>query len=94
MSGTHEVIDKLPQKYATRLGRRFKHGGQLSQGEWQKVAIARALVRHARVTILDEPTSWMDPESEYRFFQYFHEMEKGKTAIMISHRLNTVAWPT
>jgi ATP-binding cassette subfamily B protein len=90
LSGADEVIQKLPRGYDTVLGKVLSEGEQLSQGEWQKVALARALFRQADITILDEPTSWMDPESEQEFFEKFHAMSKGRTAIMISHRLSTV----
>lgn len=90
LSGADEVISRLPSDYNTVLGKILSEGEQLSQGEWQKVALARALFRHAEITILDEPTSWMDPESEYEFFERFHAISKGRTAIMISHRLSTI----
>lgn len=90
LSGASKLIENLPSGYETVLGKVLKDGEQLSQGEWQKIALARALFRNANITILDEPTSWMDPEAEYAFFEKFHEMAKGKTAIMISHRLSSV----
>jgi ATP-binding cassette subfamily B protein len=90
LSGADEVVQKLPHGYDTVLGKVLSDGEQLSQGEWQKVALARALFRHADITILDEPTSWMDPESEQEFFEKFHDVSRGRTAIMISHRLSTV----
>lgn len=90
LSGAEEVVASLPHGVRTMLGKLFKNGEQLSQGEWQKIALARTLVRNAPITVLDEPTSWMDPEAEYRFFQRFHDISAGKTAIMISHRLSTV----
>ncbi|EDY80649.1 ABC transporter, ATP-binding protein [Verrucomicrobiia bacterium DG1235] len=90
LSGADEIVRKLPKGYETSLGKILIEGEQLSQGEWQKVALARALYRRAEITILDEPTSWMDPESEYEFFEKFHEMSKGRSAIMVSHRLSTV----
>lgn len=89
-SGADEVVQRLPNGYDTNLGKILNEGEQLSQGEWQKVALARALYRSAEITILDEPTSWMDPESEQEFFEKFHRISKGRTAIMISHRLSTV----
>ncbi len=90
LSGADEVVSKLHNGYETILGKVLSEGEQLSQGEWQKVALARALFRQAEFTVLDEPTSWMDPESEYEFFEKFHAMSKDRTAIMISHRLSTV----
>lgn len=90
LSGADDVVQRLPRGYDTVLGKVLSDGEQLSQGEWQKVALARALFRQADITILDEPTSWMDPESEHEFFEKFHQVSKGRTAIMISHRLSTV----
>ncbi|MHC1766653.1 MAG: ABC transporter ATP-binding protein [Verrucomicrobiia bacterium] len=90
LSGADDVVQRLPRGYDTVLGKVLSDGEQLSQGEWQKVALARALFRQADITILDEPTSWMDPESEQEFFEKFHQVSKGRTAIMISHRLSTV----
>lgn len=90
LSGANDVVETLPDGYDTVLGKVLKDGEQLSQGEWQKVALARALYRKANITILDEPTSWMDPEAEYDFFNKFHNMAENRTAIMISHRLSSV----
>lgn len=90
LSGADEVVQRLPRGYETPLGKVLEEGEQLSQGEWQKLALARALHADAEITILDEPTSWMDPESEQAFFERFHSMAEGRTAIMISHRLSTV----
>lgn len=90
LSGADEVVQRLPDGYDAILGKVLAEGEQLSQGEWQKVALARALYRHAEFTILDEPTSWMDPEAEQAFFEKLHSVSKGRTAIMISHRLSTV----
>jgi len=65
-------------------------GEELSIGEWQKVALARAFFREGQIIVLDEPTSAMDAKAEYELFQSFHELAKGRTAILISHRLSTV----
>jgi ATP-binding cassette, subfamily B, bacterial len=85
-----EVIAKLPAGYEQMLGRRFDGGVDLSGGEWQKVALARAYLRDAQVLILDEPTSALDARSEYEVFQRFAELTAGKMALFISHRFSTV----
>jgi len=85
-----EVIGRLPHGYAQMLGRRFEGGVDLSGGEWQKVALARAYLRDAQVLILDEPTAALDARSEYEVFQRFAELTRGKTALFISHRFSTV----
>jgi len=72
------------------LGRRFENGVDLSGGEWQKVALARAYLRDAQLLILDEPTSALDARSEYEVFQRFAELTAGKMAVFISHRFSTV----
>jgi ATP-binding cassette subfamily B protein len=85
-----EVVQKLPSGYEQILGRRFDGGVDLSGGEWQKVALARAYLRDAQVLILDEPTSALDARSEYEVFQRFAELTAGKIALFISHRFSTV----
>jgi ATP-binding cassette subfamily B protein len=72
------------------LGRRFEGGVELSGGEWQKVALARAYLREAEVLILDEPTAALDARAEYQVFLRFAELTKGKMAVLISHRFSTV----
>jgi len=89
-SGANVVIERLPDKYDTMLGRWFKDGAQLSGGEWQKVALARAFMRDARILVLDEPTSALDAQAEYEVFEHFRALTEGKTAIFISHRFSTV----
>ncbi|BCL81574.1 multidrug ABC transporter permease [Ktedonobacteria bacterium brp13] len=89
-SGADTVIEQLSDGYETMLGLWFKQGTQLSGGEWQKVALARAFMRDARILILDEPTSALDPQSESDVFKEFRVLTKGKTAIFISHRFSTV----
>ena len=89
-SGANSVIEKLPEGYDTMLGKWFKEGTQLSGGEWQKVALARAFMRDARVLVLDEPTSALDAQAEYEVFSNFRELTQGKTALFISHRFSTV----
>lgn len=85
-----EVIEKLPSRYEQMLGRRFDGGVDLSGGEWQKLALARAYLRDAQVLVLDEPTSALDARSEYEVFQRFAELTAGKMALFISHRFSTV----
>jgi len=89
-SGASTVIAKLPDGYKTMLGRWFKDGFQLSGGEWQKVALARAFMRNAPILVLDEPTSSLDAQAEYEIFTKFRELTEGRTAIFISHRFSTV----
>lgn len=85
-----QVVGKLASGYQQMLGRRFDGGVDLSGGEWQKVALARAYLRDAQVLILDEPTSALDARSEYEVFQRFAELTAGKMALFISHRFSTV----
>ena len=84
------VIGRLAGGFEQMLGRRFDGGVDLSGGEWQKVALARAYLRDAQVLILDEPTAALDARSEYEVFQRFAELTEGKTALFISHRFSTV----
>lgn len=84
------MIADLPQQYDTMLGRRFEGGVDLSGGQWQKVALARAYIREAQVLILDEPTAALDARAEYEVFQRFADLTAGKIAILISHRFSTV----
>jgi ATP-binding cassette subfamily B protein len=85
-----EVIERLPRDYEQMLGRRFENGVDLSGGEWQKLALARAYLRDAQVLILDEPTAALDARSEFEVFQRFAELTAGKSALFISHRFSTV----
>ncbi len=85
-----EVIDALPQGYDQLVGRRFKTGMDLSGGQWQKIAIARAWMRDAQVMILDEPTAALDARSEFEVFQRFRELSHERTAVLISHRFSSV----
>ncbi len=89
-SGADDVISKLPEKYETILGKLFDRGEELSIGQWQKVALARAFLRDSQVIVLDEPTSAMDPKAEYEVFKKFRELIKDQAAILITHRLATV----
>ncbi len=86
-----EFIDHLPQQYETQLGKWFKGGRELSGGQWQKIALARAFMRtKADILVLDEPTAAMDAAAEATIFSYFRELSKGKMTILISHRFSTV----
>ena len=85
-----EVIAKLPQRYDQPLGRRFRKGVDLSGGEWQKIAIARAYMRDAQLLILDEPTAALDARAEYEVFERFKELSDGRTGVLISHRFSSV----
>jgi len=84
------IIDKLPKGFETMLGKMFQDGQELSQGQWQKIALARAFMRNAKLIILDEPASSLDAESEYEIFNNFKKLLKGKSALLISHRFSTV----
>jgi ATP-binding cassette subfamily B protein len=84
------VVDRLPRGYEQLLGRRFEGGVDLSGGEWQKIALARAYLRDAQLLILDEPTAALDARSEFEVFQRFAELTRGKMALLISHRFSTV----
>jgi len=85
-----DVIGRLPGGYEQMVGKRFRNGVELSGGEWQKIAIARAYMRDAEVLILDEPTAALDARSEFEVFQRFKELSEGKTAVIISHRFSSV----
>jgi ATP-binding cassette subfamily B protein len=85
-----EVIAALPKQYEQILGRRFAEGKELSGGQWQKIALARAYMKDAKVIILDEPTSSLDAKAEYAAFERFIDLTKEKTAVIISHRFSTV----
>jgi ATP-binding cassette subfamily B protein len=84
------VVSKLPGGYDQMLGRRFEGGVELSGGEWQKMALARAYLRDAQLLILDEPTAALDARSELEVFERFAELTEGKMALLISHRFSTV----
>jgi ATP-binding cassette subfamily B protein len=84
------VVEKLPKRYEQMIGRRFADGVDLSGGEWQKIALARAYIRDAQLLILDEPTAALDARAEHEVFLRFAELTKGKMAVLISHRFSTV----
>jgi ATP-binding cassette, subfamily B, bacterial len=84
------VVASLPGKYSQMLGRRFEGGTDLSTGQWQKIALARAYMRDAQILILDEPTASLDARAEFEVYQRFVDLTSGKMAILISHRFSTV----
>ena len=88
-AGIHEVLTRLPHGYDTLLGKWFADGVELSGGEWQRIALARAFVRQAPIMILDEPTSFMDSWSEIEWLERFRALAEGRTAIIITHRFTT-----
>ncbi|MEO8084353.1 MAG: ABC transporter ATP-binding protein [Ardenticatenales bacterium] len=89
-SGAAGFIDQLPKGYETILGRWFDEGYQLSGGEWQKVALARAFMRDAEILILDEPTASLDARAEHEIFTRMKDLTRGKMTLFISHRFSTV----
>jgi ATP-binding cassette, subfamily B, bacterial len=89
-SGAHEVVAGLPCGYHTILGKFFDNGEELSVGQWQKVALARAFLRESQLIVLDEPTSAMDPKAEYEVFQKFRDLTQDQMAVIVTHRLSTV----
>ncbi len=84
------VICELPKGYRQMLGRRFDDGVDLSTGQWQKIALARAYMRDAQILILDEPTASLDARAEFQVYERFVELTTGKMAVLISHRFSTV----
>ena len=89
-AGATSCIERLPMGYDNMLGRWFEGGQELSLGEWQKIALARALIRDAQIVVFDEPTSALDPRAEYELYQRFHQIAQGRIALLISHRLSSV----
>jgi ATP-binding cassette, subfamily B, bacterial len=89
-AGADALIRRLPQGEETLLGREFEGGVELSGGEWQKIALARALMRDAPILILDEPTAALDARAEYEVYCRFMDMARGRTTLLISHRFSTV----
>lgn len=85
-----EVVKKLPKGYDQILGRRFRGAVDLSGGEWQKLALARAYMRDAQLLVLDEPTAALDARAEFEVFERFKELMHGKTGVLISHRFSSV----
>jgi ATP-binding cassette subfamily B protein len=89
-AGAAGVIGGLSKGYDTPLGKWFEDGEELSVGEWQKVALARAFVRDAQLLVLDEPTSALDPEAEWNVFEHIRRLAEGRAVVLISHRFSTV----
>jgi len=89
-AGVDDTLKQLPQGYETILGKWFEGGVELSIGEWQKVALARAFLRDSQIIVLDEPTSSMDAKTEFEVFEGFRKILKNRSAIIISHRFSTV----
>ena len=90
-AGVHDMLSALPDGYDTLIGNLFNSSRELSWGEWQKIAIARALFRDAPLLILDEPSSALDADTEYEIFSRFREIVSGRTTILISHRFTNVS---
>ena len=88
-AGAEEIVSRLPEQDQTLLGRWFEGGTELSVGEWQRIALARAFLRRAPLIILDEPTSALDPWAEADWLERFRELADGRTAIIITHRFTT-----
>jgi ATP-binding cassette, subfamily B, bacterial len=88
-AGAIEIIERLPNGYESVLGRSFADGSELSGGEWQRIALARAFVRQAPIVILDEPTSAMDPWAEADWLNRFRSISSRRTALLITHRFTT-----
>jgi ATP-binding cassette subfamily B protein len=88
--GANEVVAELSKGYDTVLGRRFEDGTDLSGGQWQKIALARAFVRDADLLVLDEPTAALDAFAEAAVYTQFAELTKGKTTVFVTHRLFSI----
>jgi ATP-binding cassette subfamily B protein len=89
-AGIAPVLERLPDGYETLLGRQFEGGMELSLGQWQRLALARALLREAPFLILDEPTAAMDAQAEYELYRHFRTLAQGRMTLLISHRFSTV----
>ena len=88
-AGASEIVSRLPNREQTLLGRWFPGGTELSVGEWQRIALARAFLRRAPIIILDEPTSALDPWAEADWLERFRRLAFGRTSIIITHRFTT-----
>jgi ATP-binding cassette subfamily B protein len=86
-TGLTDTLAALPQGAATQLGKTFSGGVELSGGQWQRIALARAFARDARLVVLDEPTAALDPLAELEVYAHFAELMAGRTTVLISHRL-------
>jgi ATP-binding cassette subfamily B protein len=91
-AGADEIVTRLPEGHETLLGKWFAGGADLSVGEWQRIALARAFQRRAPVIILDEPTSAMDPWAEADWLERFRALAQGRTALIITHRFTTAMY--
>jgi ATP-binding cassette subfamily B protein len=89
-SGAHDFIQSLPKEYGTRLGRQFYGGHELSIGQWQRLALARAFFRDGGFLILDEPTASLDPKAEAALFEQVRQLAQGRSVLLISHRFSSV----
>ena len=89
-AGLHEFIETLDEGYQTRVGSWFRRGTELSGGQWQRIALARAFFRQSDILVLDEPTSVLDARAEYGIFRRFLELTAGRTTVLVSHRFSTV----
>jgi ATP-binding cassette subfamily B protein len=88
-AGAEEIVNRLPSGYDHLLGRWFENGTELSAGEWQRIALARAFLRRAPILVLDEPTSAMDPWAESDWLRRFRQLAAGRTTLVITHRFST-----
>jgi ATP-binding cassette subfamily B protein len=89
-AGAHDFLKRLPESYETRLGRQFADGHDLSIGQWQRLALARAFFRGGGFLVLDEPTASLDPKAEYALFQQMRELWRGRSVLLVSHRFSSV----
>lgn len=89
-AGAHAFLSRLPQGYETRLGRQFYGGHELSVGQWQRLALARAFFREGSFMILDEPTAALDPRAEHELFSQMRSLSEGRSVLLISHRFSSV----
>ncbi len=89
-AGADSFLERLPEGYETVLGKEFTGGYDLSIGQWQRIALARAFFREAQLLVLDEPTASLDARSEHELFEYVQALAQGRSVLLISHRFSTV----